>query len=100
MNAVPRGAPKIVYPLMTHKVRADRDSLTLGYAGVYSSFLLHAKRAAEKYGLDPERVEDLRHSNLAHLLAISGLHMGLLTVRFWSRVVPISRSGRTQRRSA
>jgi 4-hydroxy-2-oxovalerate/4-hydroxy-2-oxohexanoate aldolase len=44
-------AEEIVYPLMTHKVRADRDSLTLGYAGVYSSFLLHAKRAAEKYGL-------------------------------------------------
>ncbi|MEM7436148.1 MAG: 4-hydroxy-2-oxovalerate aldolase [Myxococcota bacterium] len=44
-------AEDIVYPLMTHKVRADRDSLTLGYAGVYSSFLLFAKRAAEKYGL-------------------------------------------------
>ncbi len=44
-------AEDIVYPLMTHKVRADRDSLTLGYAGVYSSFLLFAKRAAAKYGL-------------------------------------------------
>ncbi len=44
-------AEDIVYPMMTHKVRADRDSLTLGYAGVYSSFLLFAKRAAEKYGL-------------------------------------------------
>lgn len=44
-------AEDIVYPLMTHKVRVDRDSLTLGYAGVYSSFLLFAKRAAEKYGL-------------------------------------------------
>jgi 4-hydroxy-2-oxovalerate/4-hydroxy-2-oxohexanoate aldolase len=44
-------AEDIVYPMMTHKVRVDRDSLTLGYAGVYSSFLLHAKRAAAKYGL-------------------------------------------------
>ena len=44
-------AEDIVYPLMTHKVRVDRDSLTLGYAGVYSSFLLFAKRAADKYGL-------------------------------------------------
>ena len=44
-------ADDIVYPMMEHKVRVDRDSLTLGYAGVYSSFLLFAKRAAEKYGL-------------------------------------------------
>ena len=44
-------AEDIVYPLMTHKVRVDRDSLTLGYAGIYSSFLLFAKRAAAKYGL-------------------------------------------------
>lgn len=44
-------AEDIVYPMMTHKVRVDRDSLTLGYAGVYSSFLLHAKRASKKYGI-------------------------------------------------
>ncbi|MBC7172297.1 MAG: 4-hydroxy-2-oxovalerate aldolase, partial [Polyangiaceae bacterium] len=44
-------AEDIVFPMMTHKVRADRDSLTLGYAGIYSSFLLHAQRAAKKYGV-------------------------------------------------
>jgi 4-hydroxy-2-oxovalerate/4-hydroxy-2-oxohexanoate aldolase len=44
-------AEEIVYPMMHHKVRTDRDSLTLGYAGVYSSFLLFAKRASAKYGV-------------------------------------------------
>ena len=44
-------AEDIITPMMDHMVRIDRDSLTLGYAGVYSTFLLHAKKAAEKYGL-------------------------------------------------
>ncbi len=44
-------AEDIITPMMDHMVRVDRDSLTLGYAGVYSTFLLHAKRAAEMYGL-------------------------------------------------
>ncbi|HSW19318.1 MAG TPA: 4-hydroxy-2-oxovalerate aldolase [Ramlibacter sp.] len=44
-------AEDIVVPLMDEMIRVDRDSLTLGYAGVYSSFLLFAKRAEKKYGV-------------------------------------------------
>lgn len=44
-------AEDLIVPLMDELVRVDRDALTLGYAGVYSSFLLFAKRSAEKYNL-------------------------------------------------
>lgn len=45
-------ADEVVRPYMLHVPTADRPSVVMGYAGVYSSFLLHARRAAERYGVE------------------------------------------------
>ncbi|MBM4761090.1 4-hydroxy-2-oxovalerate aldolase [Bacillus sp. B15-48] len=49
-------AENVMKPMMVRPVQIDQLSLTLGYTGVYSSFLLFAERAGKEYGVDPRDI--------------------------------------------
>ncbi|WP_156291366.1 4-hydroxy-2-oxovalerate aldolase [Oceanobacillus salinisoli] len=67
---------EVVAPIMPGPIVIDRDNLSSGYAGVYNSFLLHVRHAAEKFNLNPTEIME----ELGKRQAIAGQEDWILDV--------------------
>ncbi|HEX7660706.1 MAG TPA: 4-hydroxy-2-oxovalerate aldolase [Pseudonocardiaceae bacterium] len=56
VQRVLQAADDVVRPMLSRLPWMDRAAITQGYAGVYSSFLLHAERAQERYGVPAHEI--------------------------------------------
>ena len=69
-------AEEVIAPLMSTPIVIDRDNLSSGYAGVYNSFLLHVRQAAEKFGVKASEIME----ELGKRQAIAGQEDWILDV--------------------
>ncbi len=88
-------AEDLVVPMMDEPIRVDRDSLILGYAGVYSSFLLFAQRAAQKYGVSARDIL----VEMGRRKAVGGQEDLIEEVALEFRSQPVALSGSEARRA-
>ena len=79
-------AEYVIAPMMPFQPFPNRDAITIGYAGVYSTFLLHARRAGERYGIDPRDIL----TELGRRQAVAGQEDWILDV-----ALELARGGQT-----